>query len=96
MMQAQLHNSCATAMADILSAAFVFNKDLACKLEIKKYRKYFTAIENDKVSIHRAVVESGKCLSCFQRYLGWIWPATPVSELSWLEETVFFRLDAVS
>ena len=29
------------------------------------YRRYFTAIENDKVSIGQAVVETGKCLNCF-------------------------------
>ena len=32
------------------------------------YRRYFTAIENDRVSIRRAVVESGECSSCFRRY----------------------------
>ena len=35
MTQVQLHNSRATGMADILSAAFVFDKDLACQLEIE-------------------------------------------------------------
>ena len=37
MTQVQLHNSCDTffvGMAHISSAAFVFNEDLACKLEI--------------------------------------------------------------
>ena len=37
MMQVQLHSSRATAIPDILSAAFVFNEDLACKLEIKDF-----------------------------------------------------------
>ena len=34
MTQAQLHNSRATGMADIPSAAFVLDEDLACELEI--------------------------------------------------------------
>ena len=32
------------------------------------YRRYFTAIENDRVSIRRAAVESGECSSCFRQY----------------------------
>ena len=56
MMQAQLHNSCVTAIANILSAAFVFNKDLACKLEIKDFLNTESAVGNDRVSICRAVV----------------------------------------
>ena len=56
-----------------------------------RYRRYFTAIENDRVGIHRAVVESGECFGDT-----WIWLTTPVSELSWLEETVSLHLDGVS
>ena len=45
---------------------------------------HFTAIENDRVGICRAVGESGECSSCFRRYLrlklSLIWPATPVGE----------------
>ena len=37
MMQVQLHNFRATGMADILSAVFVFDEDLACELEIKDF-----------------------------------------------------------
>ena len=60
MTQTQLHTA---GMADILSAAFVFDEDLACQLEIEDLSDtelYFTAIENDRVGIRRAVVESGE------------------------------------
>ena len=71
MMQAHMHTP---GMADISSAAFVFDEDLACPLEIEDLSDtegtciYFTTVENDRVSICRAVVETGKCLSCFRRY----------------------------
>ena len=45
-------------MADIQSAAFVFDEDLVCKLEIEDFsdtERYFTAIENDRISIRGAV-----------------------------------------
>ena len=48
MMQAQLRNSSATGMADIPSAAFVFNEDLVVPAGNRRflgYRRYFTAIE---------------------------------------------------
>ena len=37
MTQAQLHNSRAAKMADILPAAFVFDEDLVCQLGIKDF-----------------------------------------------------------
>ena len=49
-MRAQLHNSCAAAIANILSVAFVFNEDLACKLGIKDFLNTESAIENDRVA----------------------------------------------
>ena len=35
MTQAQLHNFCAAGMADMPSAAFMFDEDLVCQLEIE-------------------------------------------------------------
>ena len=37
MTQVELRNSCNAGMADVLSAAFVFDKDLVCKLEIEDF-----------------------------------------------------------
>ena len=37
MTQAQIRDSCAGRMADIHSAVFVFNEDLACQMEIKDF-----------------------------------------------------------
>ena len=37
MMQAQLHNSRAAGMADIPSAAFIFDNNLACEPEIEDF-----------------------------------------------------------
>ena len=37
MTQAQIRDSCAARMADIHSAVFVFDEDLACELEIKDF-----------------------------------------------------------
>ena len=36
-MQAQLHNSSAAGVADIPSAAFIFDKDLACELKVEDF-----------------------------------------------------------
>ena len=67
MTQVKLHNSHAAGMADIPSAVFIFNEDLACQLEIKdfSYTEVFIAIENDRVSISQAVVYASTCSMCY-------------------------------
>ena len=50
----QLHSFHATFLAEILAAAFIFNEDLACELEIR-FLGNVRCIENDRGSIHQAV-----------------------------------------
>ena len=53
-------------MADIPSAAFVFDEDLiACELDFSNTE----CIENDRADVRRTVVESGEYLSCSRQSL---------------------------